>query len=292
MRISSGRFTRGLLIVLAVIAAASASFGTPRAYASGPGMAAKFVVLSDGVTATATAKLKGDVGGFTVQLTDNASVHGNVIASAPSGVALNLGDDAHVTGKCVTGGGAISIISTDPAKCVGGQSTTGSDPLLTELSTALTDASTLAAALSALTPTMSLPEIDLLPCTKMTMVFPAGTSVVAISGRMLIEPKSKLTVKASAGSSVIFLVGTLFSTTFGAKVALAGGIKANNVAYVVDDDVTLGTNASVMGTILATASNCMLDDSSKLKGALLCGTSVTFGNGVKVSFAPLPTTFP
>jgi choice-of-anchor A domain-containing protein len=255
-------------------------------------MAAKFAVLSDGTTATATAKLKGDVGGFTVQLTDNAIVHGNVIASAPSGVALNLGDDAHVTGKCVTGGGSIEIVSADPAKCIGGQDTSGSDPLLTELSTGLSDAATLAAALSALTPTTSLPEIDLLPGTKMTMVFPAGTSVVAISGRMLIEPKSKLTVKAPAGSSVIFLVGTLFSTTFHAKITLAGGIKASNVAYVVNDDVTLGTSASVMGTILAPTSNCMLDFLSKLKGALLCGTSVTFSAGAKLTFDPLPTTFP
>jgi choice-of-anchor A domain-containing protein len=216
-----------------------------------------------------------------------------VIASAPSGVAIDLGDDAHVTGKCVTGGGSIQIVPTDPAKCVGGQNTTGSDPLLSELSTALTDASTLAAALSVLTPTMTLPQIDLAAGTKMTMTFPAGTSVVALTGRMLIEPNSKLTIKAPAGSSVIFLVGTLFSTTFHAKITLAGGIKASNVAYVVDDfDVTLGTSASVMGTVLAPTSRCMLDFSSKLKGALLCGTSVNFSDGAKLTFDPLPTTFP
>ena len=119
-----------------------------------------------------------------------------------------------------------------------------------------------------------------------------GTSVVALAGRMLLDSDSKLTIKAPAGSSVIFLVGTLFSTTFHAKITLAGGIKASNVAYVVDDEVTLGTGASVMGTIRAPSSSCMLDFSSKLKGALLCGTSVTFSDGAKVSFDPLPTTFP
>ncbi len=112
------------------------------------------------------------------------------------------------------------------------------------------------------------------------MTFPAGVSVVKLpgsSGRMLIESGSKLTIKAPAGASVIFLIGGLFTTQSGAKVVLAGGIKANHVAYVVDHDVTLGSHSSAMGTMLALTGNCMLDNKSTLKGALICESSATFG---------------
>jgi len=56
--------------------------------------------------------------------------------------------------------------------------------------------------------------------------------------------------------------------------------------------VTLGKHSSVKGTILTPSGSCMLDDFSHLKGALLCGNSVTFGSPVTMTFAPLPATFP
>jgi hypothetical protein len=266
-------FARGSQIGFLMVTIAFTSIGAPRGYGSGPGVAADFVVLSDGFTSIASSNVKGDVGGRTVQLTDNARVNGNTIAAASSGVVLDLGDNARVVRKCVTGGGSISIVPAHPAKCLGGQDTSGSDPLLTELGSGISDAGTLAGALSALTPTLSLGEIDLLSGTKETMKFPSGTSVVAVTTRMLIESESVLTIKASPVSSVIFLVGTLFTTQSHARIVLAGGIKANNVAYVVNNDVTLGSNSSVMGTMIAPSGNCMLDDMSRFKGALLCGSS-------------------
>jgi hypothetical protein len=116
--------------------------------------------------------------------------------------------------------------------------------------------------------------------------------VVAVTTRMLIESDSVLTIKAPSGSSVIFLVGTLFTTQSHARIVLVGGIKANNVIYLVNNDVTLVTGSSVMGTMIAPSGACVLDDMSKLKGALICGSSVTFGFPVTITFARLPTTFP
>ncbi len=221
-------------------------------------------------------------------------VKGNAIGAASFGIGLELGDNARVTGKCVTGGGSIDIVPQHPAKCRGGKDTSGSDPLLTEFNNALDDAGTLAAALSALTPTLTQSEIDVRPGTKLTMTFPTGVNVVKLPGtlgRMLIESGSKLTNKASKGSSVIFLIGGLFTTQSKAKVVLAGGIKAKNVAYVVDGDVTLGTRSSVIGTMLAPTGSCMLDHKSALTGAIICESSVTFEGGNSVTFAPLPADF-
>jgi choice-of-anchor A domain-containing protein len=291
MTISKSRLARTLAFAI-VANAALASIGAERVYASGPGDAALFSVLSDGFTGTGSAKVSGDVGGSTVQLTDKASVKGNVIARAGSGVALELGDNAKITGKCVTGGGTISIVAAHPAKCGGGKDTSGSDPLLTTFNNALNDVDLLVTVLDGLTPTMSLSEIDLAPKTKMTMTFPNGTSVVAVTGRMLMESGSKLTIKAPAGASVIFLIGTLFTTQSSAKVSLSGGIKPGKIAYVLNGDVTLGTKSSVMGTLIAPSGNCMLDHGSKLDGAVICNDSVTFEGKAKLSFAPLASTFP
>lgn len=302
MRINKSRFARAIAMAATL---AFASVGAEPVYASGPGMAAKFAVLSNGVISTANATLKGDVGGFTVQLTDKGHVNGNVIGGVSFGSALLLGDDALVTGKCVTGGGDISIIPEHPAKCVGGEDTSGTNPLLTEFNKGLSDAGMLIAALKGLTPTMTLPEIDVMPHAKMTMKFPAGVNVVELNGmfpRMLIESHATLTIDAPKGSSVIFLVGTEFSATFHAKITLSGGIKANNVAYVVGtsatpgSDATIGDGSSADGTILAPAGNCTLNIMSKLTGALICKGSVNFQEATmhppKLTFAPLPTKFP
>jgi choice-of-anchor A domain-containing protein len=291
MIVSKSRLAWRLVITLAATIVL-ASAGAHRTYASGPGAAANFSVLSDGFTSTGSAKVGGDVGGQMVQLTDNAGVKGSVIGRRSFGVAIDLGDNAKVSGKCVTGGGTISIVTAHPAKCSGGKDTSGSDPVVTTYDNAITDANSLISALDGLTPTMSLSEIDVASGAKVTMSFPAGTNVVALTGRMLIESGSKLTIKAPAGASVIFQIGTLFTTQSSAKIVLSGGIKPGRVAYLLDGDVTLGTKSSVMGTLLAPSGNCMMDSGSKLAGAIICENSVTFEGTAKLAFAPLSSTFP
>ncbi len=69
MRIS--RFAQRLSIAT-VLTAALVSVLAVRAYASGPGAAAKFVVLSDGTTDIATNQLSGEVGGVQGRLSDQA----------------------------------------------------------------------------------------------------------------------------------------------------------------------------------------------------------------------------
>jgi hypothetical protein len=160
MRITKSRFTHRSQLGFLLVTIAFATIGAARAYGSGPGVAANFVVLSDGFSSIASSKVKGDVGGLTVQLTDDARVTGNTIAAASSGVALDLGDNARVVRKCVTGGGSISIVPAHPAKCAGGEDTSGTDLLLKELSNGISDADKLAIALSALPPTLSLSQID------------------------------------------------------------------------------------------------------------------------------------
>ena len=291
MKIRSSGFMRQWRLTVVVIAIAFVLVGARRADATGPGVAADFVVLSDGFTSINSSRLNGEVGGGNIQTTDHARINGDAIASASSGVGLNFGDNTRVTKKCVTAGGSIDIVPAHPARCIRGEDTSGNDPLLTELTTGVSDALTFAAALSAMTPTDSVGPIDVAPGTRQIMRFPAGTSVVATSS-MLIENNSKLTIRAPRDASVIFQVGGLLTTQLHGKIVLAGGIQADHLAFVVGADVTLGQHSSVMGTVLAPSGNCTLDDGSRLKGALFCDSSVTFGFPVIVTFAPLPTTFP
>ncbi|HYM01501.1 MAG TPA: ice-binding family protein, partial [Stellaceae bacterium] len=281
-----------------VVAIAAVAGASVPAYALGPGMAAKFAVLSDGATAIGTTKIggvAGAAGGLTTQLTDKARVNGNAIAESPNSSSLRLGDNAVVTGMCVTGGS--SVVSDNPkkpGKCLGGTDTTGSSPLLTEYNTALTDFGDFGFGLAFLTPTTTVGDIDIPSKTKMTMTFGAGTSTVLIQGgfgRLLIESGSTLTIQAPANASVVFLVSSLFTLQSKAKIKLAGGIKANNIAYLVTGDTTFGTSSSFAGTVIG-GGGCMADAKAKLVGALLCENSVTFGSGVKLTFAPLPAVFP
>jgi hypothetical protein len=56
---------------------------------------------------------------------------------------------------------------------------------------------------------------------------------------------------------------------------------------VLDGDVTLGKKSSMIGTLLAPSGNCMLDGRSKLTGAIISATSVTFEGGAKLTFTAL-----
>lgn len=269
------------------------------AYASGPAMASKFAVLSDGATAIGTTKIgggAGDVGGFTTQLSDKARVNGNAIATSGSSGALDLGDNARVNGMCVTAGGNVAIDNPKkPGKCIGGIDTTGSSPLLTEHAAALVDLGVLIGALSALTPTATVPDIDIASKTKATLSFGSGVNVLLISGgfgRLLLESGSTFTIQAPANASVVFLISSSFTLQSKAKIVLKGGIKPNSVAYVVAGDTIFGVSSSFAGTVLSASGNCMADDKAKITGALLCEDAVTFGAGVKMTFAPLPGTFP
>ena len=269
------------------------------AYASGPAMASKFAVLSDGVVNIGSTKIggvAGDVGGFTTQLSDKARVNGNAIATSGSSGALDLGDNARVNGMCVTGGG--SVVSDNPkkpGKCLGGIDITGSSPLLTQDAAALVDVGVLIGALSALTPTEPVADIDIASKTKVTMTFGSGVNVFLVAGlfgRFLVESSSTLTIQAPAGASVVFLVAQNFTLQSKAKIVLKGGIKPNSVAYVVAGDTIFGANSSFAGTVLSASGNCMADNKAKLVGAVLCEDAVSFSDGVKLTFAPLTGTFP
>jgi hypothetical protein len=293
MKISKKLFA-GLIATSTALATASLP-----AYASGPAMASKFAVLSDGATDIGTTKIggvAGDVGGFTTQLTDKARVNGNAIATSGSSGALDLGDNARVNAMCVTGGGSVAIDNPKkPGKCLGGIDISGTSPFLTEHAAALVDLGVLIGALSALTPTQPVADIDIASKTKVTMTFGSGVNVFLVSGmfgRFLVESSSTLTIQAPAGASVVFLVAQNFTLQSKAKIVLKGGIKANSVAYVVAGDTIFGVSSSFAGTVLSAGGTCMADAKAKITGALLCEDAVTFGGGVKMTFAPLTGTFP
>lgn len=283
------------MIKLALVGIAVLALGLGPAQASGPGAAAKFVVLGSSSVYVGTMDFLGPVGaigGYTVELTDKVDVHGNAIASASFDGGMQLGDNTTVQGKCITGGGHIDIEPKNPAKCLNGKNITGSHPLLTVLSDAMTDAEALSNSLLALAPTSTLAEINIPDATNETMSFGPGVNVIAVSGRFLVGSASDLTLRAPLGASVVFLASSGLSMAFEGKIHLAGGIKRNAVAYVVTDSVLLGVKSLVPGTIIATSGSCLAYDRAKISGALMCNGGIAFSNHAKMTFAPLRAIFP
>ena len=86
-----------------------------------------------------------------------------------------------------------------------------------------------------------------------------------------------LTLDAKGDPDAIFLFQTSSSTLVvadGRSVALTGGAQAKNVFYSVGTGATIGTTATVRGTILA-GTNIALNTGAVIIGRALAGTAVT-----------------
>jgi hypothetical protein len=101
-----------------------------------------------------------------------------------------------------------------------------------------------------------------------------------------------LTIDTASSASPVFIVTSDFTLQAKAKSELVGGIKAKSIAYVVEGDTIVGSISSFAGTVLDPTGNCMAERKAKLLGAIICQNSVTFGARVKMTFAPLTSTFP
>jgi hypothetical protein len=234
----------------------------------------------------------GAMGSYALEVTDDVTADGDLIATGSYFAALELGDESVIKGQCVTGGGLISNNHTKPAVCKGGYDDTGTSPLLTDVANALADADTLRSDLLAMTPTLTLLDLDILQNAKTVMQFNQGVNVVAVGTRFLVESGSKLTIDAPAGASVIFLITGDLSIGFQAKVKLSGGIKEDSVAYVVSDEALLGVESSIPGTILAGTGNCLTYHKAKITGALMCNQAISLASKTKVTYKPLRSVFP
>ncbi len=274
-------------VVLALAAA------TPAA-AAGPGAAASFAVLGNTTIYIDRTGIKGggDVGGYAVELADDVSLKGSVVATGSYFGALELGDKSIIKGQCVTGGSAISTVPKNPAVCLGGTDTSGSSPLLADTTNAFADADALRASLSGMTPTLTLPEVDVVSGMNTLMTLPSGVNIVAVLGRFLVESGARFTLQAPKGSSVVFLVSGDLTLQTNARLKLSGGIKPDSVAYVVSGGVILGTQSSIAGTLLADNGSCLGYEQSKITGALLCHQGIAFSRNAKLTWDPLRASFP
>ena len=84
-----------------------------------------------------------------------------------------------------------------------------------------------------------------------------------------------LDAEGDAGAVFIFQVGTAFHLAADTKILLIGGAKATNVYWSVGAAVTLGANATFVGTMLA-ATDITLGNMTQVDGRLLShGGSIT-----------------
>lgn len=263
--------------------------------ASGPGAAADFALLGAGNVYVQTMQFSGAVGaigGATVELTDGVQVNGDLIAGASFYGAMELGDRSRIRGKCVSGGGDIVFNHPHPARCHDGTDSSGTDPLLTRLASATTDARQLAADLRRLVPTMSLQELTTAQDSTTAMTLGSGVHVIAISGRMLIGGASRLLLRAPVDATIVFLVSGDFTMHERAHIELTGGVRRDSVAYVVAGSVLLGDNSALFGTVLADSGSCLAYERARIRGAMFCNAGIAISPRVRLNFRPLRTSFP
>jgi cysteine-rich repeat protein len=210
--------------------------------------------------------------GKSAQLTNSA----DAVAPAVSGTAIRLAKLAHISGDAVTGGG--NIILGKNAVIDGSQDKDGMNPKLDQCTAASYRANTARTQLAALTPTMSLGQVN---------VPKLGTQNVVLAPNQNVLDADLITVGRSAilqlqgdpsTTQVIVRVAGNLALKRSAKMLLTGGLTEDKVIFLVDGTAKLGGGAEFHGTIdgsssvtagqLGTVYGQLLSDKSlKLSGA-------------------------
>jgi hypothetical protein len=99
------------------------------------------------------------------------------------------------------------------------------------------------------------------------------TSTAAITG-------ADLTLTGSSSDVWIFQIATSFNMGSGIKIILAGGAQAKNIFWQVGTSATIGTYATLKGTVLADQSVTLGTGASMDGRALAFSASVTMASGV------------
>ncbi|OEU06623.1 hypothetical protein FRACYDRAFT_254174 [Fragilariopsis cylindrus CCMP1102] len=87
-----------------------------------------------------------------------------------------------------------------------------------------------------------------------------------------------VTLHGNSTAKFTFIAGTALTTAADTKIILTGGVKAENVLWVLGTAATLGARSEVAGSIMA-GTAITFGINSKLYGCALAQTAVTFASG-------------
>ncbi len=217
----------------------------------------------------------------------DGSIDGDAIASQISGTAISLGQRIDISADAITGGGTIALPRQTDGLIIGGvRDTSGTRAELSDCDLASTRAATRRAGLIGLAATATMGPITVPVKGSQTINLVAGQNVIDVTGNVLVKTKSTLTLSGVAGTTdvIIRVSGELRLRRDGA-VALAGGLTADQVIWVVNGKTVLRKRAYLRGTAFSSDAVFMGWD-SKLDGQALSSTAIQVRSQADVNLLP------
>lgn len=233
--------------------------------------------------------LPPEVGGYVVDIGGPTSfLTGDAIASAASGIGIDLANYDTVVGACVTGGASIS---TGIGNGCGSYDSSGTSTLLTTLSDAQNDVTTYASYLGGLTPTVSLGDIVLKKYQRMTIKLGAGLNVVSI-GSITTAGGNTIVLSAPKGAFVVINVGGTISLGAGSQVFTnSSGLNPHDLVWNLEGaNPTFGAGVTLRGTLInvvqCDATTVTFAGGSAISGAVLTNGSIDANGPMHLNFWP------
>ncbi len=229
---------------------------------------------------------------------DNTLIRGDAIATLfelGPGATIRLSNQAHVSGACVTDGGAITL---GVGAACGSQDTTNTSPDITLIGNAVDQEENFDQAVSCLTPTQSPPAINLAASKTMTITdtVPNGLNVISTPS-ITLGGSAVLTLQGGILDTVILETPGTLSLGYGAKIVLQGGLMPQNVWITTTTEpagfnppattpsVFLNNSSVVFGSVHG-GYTCGLGSGVTITGAMICDYGITSGPNLTVHFAP------
>lgn len=236
------------------------------------------IVLGENSNITMT-KGKPIVGGTTVTANNLSFFTGSIVASATTGVGIDLPSADNVAKICATAGSSIVVGS---GSTCGARTTDDTSPLLATLSAATVEAGTFATYLSGLKPTQTLGDVSVPASGKYTINVGPNQNIIQI-GTLTTGKSATINIKATIGlrpAVVVINVTGAVNLGDGTAIRLLGPTAPNRLIWNIESTNPSLGNASVFsGTLLnvpTTASNCTAG-ALTIDGAIMCSGAITLG---------------
>ncbi len=262
----------GRRIVASLLAIGALFFAVPSVDAAG-------WVNGDVAVAVGGIAPGGAVGGKDVSFGANSIAGQDVIATSST---VELNNYAKALGACVTGG---NLLDLETGATCGTSDTSGTNPDLATLTSAISDLATFETALGGTAPTQTIPAVNLAASGTQTISDSiAGLNIISVPS-VTLGNSSTLRLSGLATDTLVLNISGALAIGDGATIKLVGGLAPANVIINVGGLVTAWNASSTLnGTLLALNSTCTGTTGITINGAVACNGSLNFGNNTQLNF--------
>jgi hypothetical protein len=261
----------------------------PPATPGNPASTSSYAVLlgaSNAKTSVVVGSL-ADVGGSICAYTLNAHEHsriaGDAVGLKRSHLAIRLGAHTSVGGNVATAGG--NLIRAASTIVYGTSSTSGTAAGVAGCLAASANADNRDAALSAAPADQKLDRIVVKRNTAQLIGPPSAGSAIIDIPSIVVGTGASLVIQGGPQARLIVRLAKSMRILHDASIMLVGGMRPEQVLFVVDGAVTAGVNTRIAGSIFA-AKTVRLGKHSTVDGQLLSATRVQLHQGVTVNLRP------